>query len=185
MNAYASVLMLVTSSLSPLFGGCAGNTTTQSDRADATADAQAAYDRLIAQQPVAATLAKDAKGVLVFPNVLKAGFVLGGYHGTGALRKGGAFVARYGTTGASYGLQAGVQKYSYAMFFMRESDLAYLDSSSGWEVGVGPSITVIDQGKAASMTSTTAREGVYVIFYDQKGLMAGLGIQGSKITKLD
>lgn len=134
---------------------------------------------------MAATLAKDAKGVLVFPNVLKAGFVLGGYHGTGALRKGDAFVARYGTTGASYGLQAGVQKYSYAMFFMRESDLAYLDSSSGWEVGVGPSITVIDQGKAASMTSTTAREGVYVIFYDQKGLMAGLGIQGSKITKLD
>ena len=85
----------------------------------------------------------------------------------------------------SYGLQAGVQKYSCAMFFMRESDLAYLDSSSGWEVGVGPSITVIDQGKAASMTSTTASEGVYVIYYDQKGLMAGLGIQGLKITKLD
>ena len=85
----------------------------------------------------------------------------------------------------SYVLQAGAQKHSYAMFFMRESDLAYLDSSSGWEVGVGPSITVIDQGKAASMTSTTAREGVYAIFFDQKGLMAGLGIQGSKITKLD
>jgi lipid-binding SYLF domain-containing protein len=168
-----------------LLSGCTTDSIRQSERADAISEAQASYDRLIAQQPAAATLAKDAKGVLVFPNVLKAGFVLGGYHGTGALRKGDAFVARYGTTGASYGLQAGVQTYSYAMFFMRESDLAYLDSSSGWEVGVGPSITVIDQGKAASLTSTTARECVYVIFYDQKGLMAGLGIQGSKITKLD
>jgi len=177
--------MLVTSALAPMFGGCAGSANKPADRATAFSEAQTAYDRLLAQHPVAALLAKDAKGVLVFPNVLKAGFVVGGYHGTGALRKGDAFVARFGTTGASYGLQAGVQSYSYAMFFMRDSDLAYLESSSGWEVGVGPSITVIDQGKAASMTSTTAREGVYVIFYDQKGLMAGLGIQGSKITRLD
>lgn len=185
MNSRRLFLAVAIGVAAQLLAGCTTNSNQQPERSDAISEAQAAYDRLIAQQPVAATLAKDAKGVLVFPNVLKAGFVLGGYHGTGALRKGDAFVARYGTTGASYGLQAGVQKYSYAMFFMRESDLAYLDSSSGWEVGVGPSITVIDQGKAASMTSTTAREGVYVIFYDQKGLMAGLGIQGSKITKLD
>lgn len=185
MKLHGLVLILVTALWAPMLVGCAGGPDKPADRAAAISDAQTAYDRLLAQQPVAATLAKDAKGVLVFPNVLKAGFVLGGYHGTGALRKGDAFVARYGTSGASYGLQAGVQKYSYAMFFMRESDLAYLDNSSGWEVGVGPSITVIDQGKAASMTSTTAREGVYVIFYDQKGLMAGLGIQGSKITRLD
>ena len=71
------------------------------------------------------------------------------------------------------------------MFFMRESDLAYLDNPSGWEVGVGPSITVIDQGNAAWMTSTTARKGANVIFDDQTDLMAGLGIQGSKITRLD
>lgn len=185
MKLHGLVLVLVAGTSALMLGGCAGSANKSADRAAAISEAQTAYDRLLAQQPVAAALAKDAKGVLVFPNVLKAGFVLGGYHGTGALRKGDAFVARYGTSGASYGLQAGVQKYSYAMFFMRESDLAYLDTSSGWEVGVGPSITVIDQGKAVSMTSTTAREGVYVIFYDQKGLMAGLGIQGSKITRLD
>lgn len=74
-----------------MLGGCAGSANKPADRAAAISEAQTVYDRLLAQQPVAAALAKDAKGVLVFPNVLKAGFVLGGYHGSGALRKGDEF----------------------------------------------------------------------------------------------
>jgi lipid-binding SYLF domain-containing protein len=83
----------------------------------------------------------------------------------------------------SYGLQAGVQKFGYALFLMNDKALAYLDNSDGWEIGVGPSIVIVDQGKAKTMTSTTLRDDVYAFIFSQKGLMAGLGIQGSKITK--
>ena len=83
---------------------------------------------------------------------------------------------------ASYGLQVGVQKFGYALFLMNDKALTYLDKSDGWEIGVGPSI-VVDQGKAKTMTSTTLRDDVYAFIFSQKGLMAGLGIQGSKITK--
>jgi lipid-binding SYLF domain-containing protein len=80
-------------------------------------------------------------------------------------------------------LQAGVQKFGYALFLMNDKALTYLDKSDGWEIGVGPSIVVVDQGKAKTMTSTTLRDDVYAFIFSQKGLMAGLGIQGSKITK--
>ena len=70
------------------------------------------------------------------------------------------------------------------MFFMTDEALAYMKESDGWEVGVGPSIVVVDEGMAGSLTTTTAKEGIYVFFFDQKGLMAGLGIQGSKIEKI-
>jgi len=69
------------------------------------------------------------------------------------------------------------------MFFMKSSALDYLDSSAGLEVGVGPSIVVVDAGLAKNLTTTTAKEDVYAFITDQKGLMGGLGIQGSKITK--
>jgi lipid-binding SYLF domain-containing protein len=84
----------------------------------------------------------------------------------------------------SYGLQAGVQEFSYAMFFMDNESLKYLDRSEGWEIGVGPSVVIVDEGMARSLTSTTIREGVYAFIFGQKGLMAGLGLQGSKISRI-
>jgi lipid-binding SYLF domain-containing protein len=71
------------------------------------------------------------------------------------------------------------------MFFMTDEALAYLKKSKGWEVGVGPSFVVVDEGMAGSLTTTTAKEGIYVFFFDQKGLMAGLGIQGTKIKRIE
>lgn len=186
--ARSVVIAVVVSCSGFLLGACASsNSARQEDRTqtEVGADSKRAYADLLAREPAAAALAKDAKGVLVFPKVLKAGFVVGGYHGKGSMIQNGQAVATYGTTGASYGLQAGIQSYSYAMFFMTEADLQYLDQSDGWEVGTGPSVTVVDKGLATSLTSTTARSGVYCIFFDQKGLMAGIGIQGSKITRLD
>ena len=70
------------------------------------------------------------------------------------------------------------------MFFTEEKDLAYLKKSEGWELGVGPTITVVDVGLAKALTTTTVREGVYTFFFGQKGLMAGLGVQGTKITPI-
>jgi lipid-binding SYLF domain-containing protein len=85
---------------------------------------------------------------------------------------------------ASYGLQAGVQTFGYALFLMNQKALAYLEESAGWEIGVGPSLVVVDKGTAAALTTTTARSDVYAFFFDQRGLMAGIGLQGTKITRI-
>ncbi len=148
-------------------------------------DAQKALGALYAKSPSAKTMGEKALGILVFPGIVKGGFIVGGQYGEGALIKGGKTVAYYNTVAASYGLQAGLQKFGYALFFMTDPALAWLDKSDGWEIGVGPSIVVVDVGAAASVTSTTLQSDVYAFFFNQKGLMAGIGLQGTKITRLE
>jgi lipid-binding SYLF domain-containing protein len=147
-------------------------------------DANQALRRLYASNTAAKLLGKKAKAVLVFPNMVKAGFMFGGQMGDGVLLKNGKPVGYYNSVAGSYGLQAGFQTFSYALFFMNNDALNYLDSSGGWEVGVGPSIVVVDEGMGKSMTSTTITHDVYAFIFSQKGLMGGLGVQGSKITKI-
>jgi lipid-binding SYLF domain-containing protein len=144
----------------------------------------AALDSLLKNNPVAEMLAGKAKAVLIFPSIIKAGFMFGGQYGEGSLRENGRTVGYYNTVAASYGFQAGGQEFGYAMFLMNDEALRYLKSSKGWEVGVGPTIVVIDKGAANSFTTTTAKDDVYAFIFDQKGLMGGLGVQGSKITKI-
>ncbi len=147
-------------------------------------DANAALQKLYSSSVAAVQLSKVAKGVLVFPSIVKGGLIVGGQYGKGALRKGDKTVGYYNSVAASYGLQAGVQSFGYALFFMTDDALSYLNKSSGWEIGVGPSLVVVDQGVANSLSTTTAKEDIYAFFFDQKGLMAGLGLQGSKITRI-
>jgi lipid-binding SYLF domain-containing protein len=109
---------------------------------------------------------------------------VGGQYGEGSLLKGGEISGYYNTIQVSYGLQAGLQKYGYVLFFMTDSGMNWLDKSDGWEIGVGPSIVVVDAGLAKSLTTTTAKDDIYAFFFDQKGLMGGLGLQGTKITKI-
>jgi lipid-binding SYLF domain-containing protein len=148
-------------------------------------DVDAALQKLYATAPDAKTLAAEAAAILVFPDVVKAGFIVGAQRGEGALRKGGKTVGYYRSTAASYGLQAGVQTFGYALFLMKPAAVDYLEQSRGWELGVGPSIVILDAGRARSLTTTTAREDVYAFVFDQKGLMAGMGLQGSKITRIE
>jgi len=122
--------------------------------------------------------------VLVFPSIVKAGFLFGGQLGEGVLFKRGKVAGYYSSVAASYGLQAGVQVFGYALFFMNESALEYLNKSDGWELGVGPSIVVVDKGMGKSITSTTITHDVYAFIFSQKGLMGGMGVQGSKITQI-
>ena len=122
--------------------------------------------------------------MLVFPSIVKGGFMVGGQYGEGALRKGGRTAGYYSSVAASYGLQAGIQKFGYALFFMTPSALDYFQKSAGWEVGTGPSIVVVDEGVAKSLSTTTAKSDIYAFFFSQKGLMAGLGLQGTKITRI-
>jgi len=147
-------------------------------------DASAALAKLYQEVPTARNLAKQAKAVLIFPSVVKGGFIVGGQYGDGVLRKRGKTVGYYSTTAVSYGLQAGAQSFGYVLFFMSNASLKYLDKSEGWEIGVGPSVVVLDEGMAKSLTTTTARDDVYAFIFGQTGLMAGLGLQGSKITKI-
>ena len=148
-------------------------------------DATAALKNLYAGTPKAKELADKAKGVLVFPSVIKAGFMVGGLFGDGVLFKDGKAVGYYNTVAVSYGFQAGAQKYGYAMLFMNDEALKYLDKSDGWELGTGPSIVVLDQGAAAGLSTSTARDDVYAFIFSQTGLMGGLGLQGTKITKVE
>ncbi len=145
----------------------------------------AALERLYATTPVAQMFAKEAKGILIFPSVVKAGFIFGAEYGNGILRKQGRTVGYYNLVAGSYGLQAGVQDFEYAMFFMTDSAMAYFDQSDGFQVGVGPSVVVMDQGMAQSFTTSTIRSDVYAFIFGQQGLMAGVGVQGSKITRMN
>jgi len=148
-------------------------------------DANAVMVKLYEKQQAAKQLAARAKAILIFPSIYKAGFMLGAQYGEGVLRRGNKSVAYYNTVAASYGWQAGAQAFGYALFFMNDEALSYLDKSGGFEVGVGPSIVVMDEGMGKSMTSSTVTQDIYAVIFDQKGMMAGAGVQGSKISKID
>lgn len=155
------------------------------DKAELARKSQDALAALYADVDGAKALGAHAHAILVFPKVTKAGFGVGGQRGEGALIKDGQAVAFYRTTGASYGLQAGAQTYGYAMFFMNEQALKELDKANGFEVGAGPSVVVLDEGRAKTTTTQTMKEDIYAFVFGQKGLMAGVGLQGNKITKFD
>jgi lipid-binding SYLF domain-containing protein len=147
-------------------------------------DSAAALRTLTETETAARLLSEKAKGILVFPSIVKGGFMVGGQIGEGVLWKKSRAVGYYNSVAASYGLQAGIQTFGYALFFMNDQALKQLDATRGFEIGVGPSIVVVDAGVAKSMTTNTLTSDVYAFIFSQKGLMAGLGIQGSKITKV-
>ncbi|WP_205623675.1 lipid-binding SYLF domain-containing protein [Desulfogranum japonicum] len=146
-------------------------------------EVELAMNILTSTIPAAKKMAPDAKGILIFPSIIKGGLIIGGQYGEGALQVPGKTTKYYKTVSASYGLQIGAQTFGYALFFMDEKSLGYLQQSKGWEIGVGPSVVLVDEGLAKSMSSTTVQDGIYAFFFSQKGLMAGLGIQGSKISQ--
>jgi|SRR5829696_9002385 len=153
--------------------------------AQLTADGNAALSRLYSQSDRATRYARDARAILVFPKIVKAGFVIGGQGGEGVLFVQGRPTAYYKIGAVSYGLQAGGQSFSYALFLMNDKAVTYLNKSDGWAIGAGPSVVVVDQGKAMSTTSTTLAKDVYAFPFGQKGLMAGIGLEGSKISQIN
>jgi lipid-binding SYLF domain-containing protein len=147
-------------------------------------NATRALSILYSTTPGARALGDKAKAILIFPNIVKGGFLVAGQFGDGALRQRGRTVGYYRSVAASYGLQAGVQSFGYVLFFMDEASLQYLKNSEGWELGSGPSLVVLDKGFGKNVSTTTMQKGVYAFIFNQKGLMGGIGIQGSKITKI-
>lgn len=146
--------------------------------------ADEALARLMRTSPKAKQLAAKSQAILIFPKITKAGFMIGGLSGEGVLRARGVTQGYFRMTSGTYGLQAGVQTYSYALFFITQSSLDYLRKSEGWSIGSGPSVVVADEGFAKSMNTTTLTQDVYAMPFGQKGLMAGLGLEGTKITRI-
>src|SRR5262244_969698 len=144
-----------------------------------------ALTTLYKNTPGAKALADKAVAVLVFPSIVKGGFIIAGQFGDGALRKNGKTAGYYRSLAASYGFQAGAQSFGYVLFFMDDDSVRYLDRSDGWEVGTGPSLVVLDQGFGKNFSTTTLQKGVYAYIFNQKGLMGGVGIQGTKITRIN
>ena len=148
------------------------------------ASSRAGLTALKASAPLAGTLEPRAYAILVFPDVTKAGFLIGGEYGNGTLFRDGKVAGYYNTAGISYGLQVGAQTFGYAMFFMNERAFQALNSADGFQIGAGPSVVVMDEGKAKSITTATLTSDVYAFVFGQQGLMAGVGLEGTKITKL-
>ena len=152
---------------------------------DLIRDSRRALQQLVAQNPAAARAKSKAVAILVFPDVVKAGFIFGAQGGQGILFIRGQPRGRYRTVAASYGLQAGVQKYGYALFLMNQKAVGWVNNTRGWEIGTGPSVVIVDKGMARSFSTDTLHSGIYAFIFDQQGLMAGLGLQGSKIMRID
>ena len=147
-------------------------------------DAHNALDRLYKINPTAAAIGKKAKAVLVFPDIVKAGLIFGGAYGEGVLLKGGASTDYYNSISGSWGLQAGAQSYGYAVFLMNDKALKYLHRSEGWEIGVGPTVVIVDEGVAKNLSTSTLKDDAYAYIFNQQGLMAGVSLEGTKISHI-
>lgn len=126
-----------------------------------------------------------AKGVLVFPSVIKAGIGIGGEYGEGSLRIGGKTVAYYNTASASIGFQLGAQSMTVIMVFMQQEALTNFRDSQGWEAGVDGSVALIKLGAGGSIDTNNIRDPIVGFVFGNKGLMYNLSLEGTKITKLD
>jgi lipid-binding SYLF domain-containing protein len=117
---------------------------------DLNRDSRQALETLYAKNPTAELISKRARAILIFPNVVKAGLVFGGSYGEGALMRGNQVSGYYNSVAGSWGLQAGAQSYGYAVFLMSSKALTYLDHSGGWEIGVGPTVVIVNEGTKIS-----------------------------------
>ncbi len=148
------------------------------------ADSETALQALYKTHPVASDIAKQAKAILIFPKIIKAGLIFGAGYGEGVLQEGGKVASYYNSFTGSWGLQAGAQSYGYAVFLMNDKALSYLKKSEGWEIGVGPTVVIVNEGVAKNLSSSTLREDAYAFIFDQQGLMAGISLEGTKVSHI-
>jgi len=174
-----SVATLMASFLGPLAA-----TADAATAEDLNRSATEALQKLYRINPIASDIAKRSKAILVFPNIIKAGLIFGGAYGEGVLMKDSTVVDYYNSVSGSWGLQAGAQSYGYAVFLMTDEAVRYLDKSDGWEIGVGPTVVLVNEGVAKNLSTSTLKESAYAFIFDQQGLMASLSIEGTKISRI-
>jgi lipid-binding SYLF domain-containing protein len=178
-------LSLATAAIAPVaFVGVAPSANAATAE-DLDHDAQQALHHLYEVNPVAETLSRSARAVLVFPNMVRAGLVFGGSYGEGELLRGSSVEGYYNSVSGSWGLQAGAQSYGYVVFLMSERAVSAIHDAHGWELGVGPTVVVVDEGVARNLTTSTLRDDAYAFIFSQQGLMAGVSIEGTKISRIN
>jgi lipid-binding SYLF domain-containing protein len=178
MRFFLSIVLATASLASAGFLNTAGAATAE----DLDVDSRQALQTLYKSTPFAESISHNAKAILVFPKIIKAGLVFGGSYGEGVLLKGKTVENYYNSVTGSWGLQAGAQSYGYAVFLMTDKAVDYVRKSKGWEIGVGPTVVMVDEGVAKNMSSTTVKDDAYAFIFDQQGLMAGISIEGTKIS---
>ena len=181
ISGFALAMAMTSAALIPAVIPTAAEAAT---KADIDSDATAALNSLYTSNPTAKTIGSKAKAILIFPSIVKAGLVFGGAYGEGELLADGGIENYYNSFSGSWGLQAGVQSYGYVVFLMSDSAVKYLHDSSGLEIGVGPTVVVVDDGVARNLSTSTLKDDAYAFIFDQKGLMAGVSIEGTKISKI-
>jgi lipid-binding SYLF domain-containing protein len=140
---------------------------------------------LYSSVPGSRELAGKARGILVFPRVLAAGFVVGGEFGRGALQVGDRTVGYYKTTGVSVGLQAGAQSKALVFMFMTQEALDRFLSSSGWTAGADASVALLKVGANGTLDSSAASAAVMAFALTNEGLMAAASVDGTKVSRLE
>jgi lipid-binding SYLF domain-containing protein len=151
---------------------------------DLNRESDAALQQLYQSNPAAAAIGRQAKAILIFPKIVKAGFVFGGAYGEGELKQGDRVDGYYNSVTGSWGLQAGAQSYGYVVFLMNRKAMHYVHQTHGWEIGVGPTVVVVDAGVARNLSTSTLKDDAYAFIFDQQGLMAGVSIEGTKISHI-
>jgi lipid-binding SYLF domain-containing protein len=178
MRFFLSIVLVAASLTSASFLNTASAATAE----DLDVDARQALQTLYKATPSAETISHKAKAILVFPKIIKAGLVFGGSYGEGVLLKDKKVENYYNSVTGSWGLQAGAQSYGYAVFLMTDKAVDYIRKTKGWEIGVGPTVVMVDEGVAKNLSSTTLKDEAYAFIFDQQGLMAGISIEGTKIS---
>jgi lipid-binding SYLF domain-containing protein len=153
--------------------------------ADLSRESNDALQALYRSNPAAAAVSRRAVGILIFPKIVKAGFIFGAAYGEGELVQGDRIDGYYNSITGSWGLQAGAQSYGYAVFLMDHKALDYIHQSKGLEIGVGPTVVIVNEGVAKNISTSTMKDDAYAFIFDQEGLMAGVSIEGTKISKVN
>jgi lipid-binding SYLF domain-containing protein len=175
--------MLVATAATLALGGFARQASATTAEALDRDSAQALL-ALYKTNPTAEVISKKAKAILVFPKVVKAGLVFGGSYGEGVLMRGTKVTGYFNTVSASWGWQAGAETYAYVVFLMSDKAVRYLDTSKGWEFGVGPTVVAVNEGIAKNLSTSTLRDDAYAFITDQQGLMASLSLEGTKVSRI-
>lgn len=152
---------------------------------DLETDSAQTLRTLYKNNATAEMMGRQAKAILVFPKVIKAGLIFGGSYGEGVLMKDGKVTDYYNSVSGSWGWQAGAESYAYVVFLMSDKAVRYLTQSKGWEFGVGPTVVAGDAVAAKNISTSTLKKDAYAFILDQQGLMASLSIEGTKISKIN
>ncbi len=178
------LMTLVLATAATAMFSIAGSSAYAASPEDLNRDADEALQLLYKTNPSAARIGKEARATLVFPKIIKAGLIFGGAYGEGVLVNAGHHDEYFSSVSASWGWQAGAQSYGYVVFLMNEKAVKYLGETKGWEIGVGPSVVVVNEGAAKNLTTSTLKDDAYAFIFDQQGLMASLSIEGTKISRI-